>query len=206
MEASNPHGGIDAARARLEPVRLRADGAILVPGATFDHDGRGLRGRRLGHNHCAGGARSDGGSRLLGSPTRTFISMEATQRRDRLVGLLAAYGDIEVVGAEVADHRALRAILARHPDVLVMAPRRDGLGKAAWLARRGQEGLPAFAIVAAARDAPGAPAPGDLQADRRLPSDASLRDLIEAVLHASRARHRRAGRGAGRGAPPGLPP
>ena len=133
---------------------------------------------------------------MLGSPTRTFISMDATQRRDRLVGLLSAYEEFEVVGAEVPDHRALRAIVSGQPDVLIAVARLEALVKAAWLTRRVQEALPQCAIVAAADDAPGAQPPGQLAADRRLPQDAPLTDLIEAALHAARAQSGAPGRDA----------
>ena len=114
--------------------------------------------------------------------------MDATQRRDRLVGLLSAYEELEVIGADVPDHRALPAIISGHPDVLIAIPTVEGLVKAAWLTRRVQEALPRCAIVAAAGDAPGVGPPGQLAADRRLPRDASLTDLIEAALHAGRTR------------------
>ncbi len=124
---------------------------------------------------------------MLGSPTRTFICMDAAQRRDRLVGLLSDYGQLEVVGADVANYRALRGIVARHPGLVIMAPKSEGMGKAAWLTRRVHHALPDCAIVAAAGNGPDVRLAGQIEADRSLPLDAPLTDLIEAALHAARA-------------------
>ncbi len=124
---------------------------------------------------------------MLGSPTRTFICMDAAQRRDRLVGLLSGYGQFEVVGAEVANYRALRGIVVRHPGLVIMAPKPEGLAKAAWLTRRVHNALPGCAIVAAAGDGPDVRLAGQVDADRCLPLDAPLTDLIEAALHVARA-------------------
>lgn len=123
---------------------------------------------------------------MLGSPTRTFICMDAQERRDRLVRLLAAYGQLDVVGADVADHRALRSIIARRPGLVLMAPRVDAVGKAAWLTRRVHHALPDCAVVAAAGEGPDLRPAGELSEDRCLPVDAPLTDLIEAALHAAR--------------------
>lgn len=123
---------------------------------------------------------------VLGNRTRIFICMDAARRRDRLVSLLSVYGQLEVVGTEVADHRALRAVVARDPDVVIMAPVPETVDKAAWLARRVQEALPHCAIVVAAGDHPNVRLPGQVDAQRRLPVDAPLADLIEATLHAAR--------------------
>ncbi len=123
---------------------------------------------------------------MLGSPTRTFICMDAQERRDRLVRLLAVCGQLEVVGADVADRRALRPIIARHPGLVIMAPRLEAVGKAAWLTRRVHDALPDCAIVAAAGDEPDLRLAGELRADRCLPVNAPLADLLEAALHAAR--------------------
>jgi hypothetical protein len=125
---------------------------------------------------------------VLGSQTRIFISMDATHRRDRLAGLLSAYGDFDVVGAGAVRERPLRAIIARKPDLLILAPHREALPQTAWLIRRVEEMLPTCTIVAAVGERE--PLIEQRAADRRLPVDAPLPDLLQAALDGARA-HRR---------------
>jgi len=116
--------------------------------------------------------------------------MDAALRRDRLVGLLSAYGDFEVVGAGAVKERPLRAIIACRPDLLILAPCPEVLPQTAWLMRRVAEALPGCTIVAAVGEG-GERLAKRPRADRRLPVDVALPDLFQAALDGARA-HRSA--------------
>jgi DNA-binding NarL/FixJ family response regulator len=127
---------------------------------------------------------------MLAAPTSLYVGMDGRTRRVRLAQIVALHPDLRVLGHAAVDHSCLRATIARRPDVLVLAPAADRGAAARHLIAGVRRGSPETQILALvdAEERPVSLLAGEVSAHRFLAGDASLDDVLRAVLDLARAR------------------
>lgn len=130
---------------------------------------------------------------MLATPTSLYIGMDLRSRRLRLVRLFALQPDFRVLGHAAVGQSCLRATIARRPDVLVLAPGPDRAAAASHLIAAVRRGSPETQILALVdpEERPVALPAGEVSVQRFLAADASLEDLLRAVLDLASARRAR---------------
>jgi DNA-binding NarL/FixJ family response regulator len=130
---------------------------------------------------------------MLATRTSLYIGMDLRSRRLRLAQLIALHPDLRVLGHAAVDQSCLRATITRRPHMLVLAPAADRAAVASHLIAAVRRGSPETQILALvdAEERPVSPPAGEVSAHRVLAEDASLEDVLRAVLDLASARRAR---------------